>query len=116
MGLFKDDIFFIKSSPRFRTLGNHILLLLDEVFERVQVGLHSVLRLTDDIVDSVQFVELRPHIRLISQYMVLPTNLTKDQLMDLAEHVDFVLVEGTNVHEVMLHVHACQLADVLNGR
>jgi hypothetical protein len=44
--------------------------------------------------------------------MILTTYLTKDQLMDLAEHVNLILVERTDVDEVVLHVDS-QLSDVI---
>jgi hypothetical protein len=53
MELFEERVFFIKESYCFRGLENCLLLLLDEAFEGVKVGLHPVLGFTHHVVNTV---------------------------------------------------------------
>lgn len=81
------------------------------------MGLHARRGFIDDIIDVVQSVMVRAHIGRISssQYVILATDLTKDQLMKFTEHVDFSLVERAQMHKVWLRGQS-KLGDVLGRR
>jgi hypothetical protein len=106
MGVFEDLIFSLELSmvvASFHKAANPLFLGYKGV-EGIGLRLHPGGGFVDDFVDGVETVMLRANILGIgsSQYVVVAADSAKDQLVQLAEHADFDLVQRTQMNVVLL--------------